>query len=94
VAWAEVWRIGHQVAELDERVGDLDEQRPGAPHGTDPGELEAAAEALLGYYLAGRRTNDEPLAQVEAAWAEYEELTEQQLERAMEGGCFAAAAPT
>jgi hypothetical protein len=84
VARAEVSRIVMQLGVLDERLRELDEQRPGAPRGADPGELEAAAGALLGYSLAGRRTDDELLAQVEAAWAEYEELTEQQLERAME----------
>jgi hypothetical protein len=83
VARAEVWRIGQQLGALDERLR-LDEERPGAPRGADPGELKAAAGALLGYYLAGRRTDDELLGEVEAAWAEYEELTEQELERAMD----------
>jgi len=82
VARAEVWRIGLQLWALDERLRDLDEERPGAPRGADPAELEAAAGALLGYYLAGRRTDDELLAQVEAAWGAYEELFEQQVERA------------
>lgn len=84
LARAEVWRIGQQLGALDERLCDLDEERPGAPRGADPGELEAAAAVLLGYYLAGRRTDDELLGEVEAAWAEYEELTEQQLERDMD----------
>jgi hypothetical protein len=84
VARAEVWRIGQQLGALDERLCDLDEERPGAPGGADLGEVEAAAGALLGYYLAGRRTDDELLGEVEAAWAEYEELTEQELERAMD----------
>jgi hypothetical protein len=81
VARAEVWRIGHQLGALDERLRDLDEERPGAPRGADPGEVEAAAGALLGYYLAGRQTDDELLGEVEAAGAEYEDLTEQELER-------------
>jgi hypothetical protein len=81
VARAEIWRIVMQLGELDERLRDPDEQRPEAPRGADPGELEAAAGALLGFYLAGRRTDDELLAQVEAAWAESEELTEQLVER-------------
>jgi hypothetical protein len=71
-----------QLGVLDERLRDLDEERPGAPRGADPAEVDAAAEALLGYYLAGRRTDDELLAQFEAAWGEYEELFEQQVERA------------
>lgn len=84
VARAEVWRLGRQLGALDERLR-LDEERPGAPPGADPGELEAAAGVLLGYYLAGRWTDDELLGEVEAAWAEYEELTEQELERDMDG---------
>jgi hypothetical protein len=84
VARAEVWRIGGQLGALDERLRDLDEERRGAPRGADPAELEVAAGVLLGYYLAGRRTDDELLGEVEAAWAEYEELTEQELERGMD----------
>jgi hypothetical protein len=84
VARAEIGRIVLQLGALDERLRDLDETRPGAPGGADPGELEAAAGALLGYYLGGRRTDDALLGEVEVAWAEYEELTEQQLERAMD----------
>jgi hypothetical protein len=82
VARAEVWRIGMQLRELDERLRDPDEERPGAPRGADPGELDAAVAALIRYYLAGRRTDDKLLAQVEAAWAEHEELFEQLVERA------------
>ena len=84
VARAEVGRIVLQLGALDERLR-LDEERAGAPRGADPDEVEAAAGALVGYYLAGRRTDDELLSEVEAAWASYEELTEQQLERAMGG---------
>jgi hypothetical protein len=84
VARAEVWRIEQQLGGLDERLRDLDEERPGAPRGADPGELEAAAGVLLGYYLAGRWTDDELLGEVEAAWVEYEELMDQQVERAMQ----------
>lgn len=83
VARAEVWRIGQQLGALDERLR-LDEERPGAPGGADPAELEAAGGVLLGYYLAGRWTDDEQLDGVEATWAEYEKLTEQELERAMD----------
>jgi hypothetical protein len=87
VAQAEVVRIVMQLGALDERVrGPLDEARPGAPRGADPGEVQAAAGALLGYYLAGRWTDDELLAEVEAAWAEYEELSERWRRRAMERG--------
>jgi hypothetical protein len=68
VARAEVWRILLQLGALDEPLR-LNEERPGAPPGADPGEVEAAAGALLGYYLGGRRTDDELLGEVEAAWA-------------------------
>jgi hypothetical protein len=88
VAQAEVWRIGHQLGSLDERLRGLDEERSGRPRGADPAELEAAAGVLVGYYVAGRRTDDELLAGVEAAWAECEELTEQRLARATEGRWF------
>lgn len=70
VARAEVMRIGMQLRMLDKRFHEHDE-RPGTPLGADPGELEMATEALVGFYLAGRRTDDELLAQVEVPWAEY-----------------------
>jgi len=93
MARAEVMRI-MQLGELDERLrGPLDDERPGAPRGADPDELEAAAGALIGYYLAGRRTDDELLAEVEAAWAEYEELSEQQLKRATDRNRFGRGRP-
>ena len=39
-------------------------------------EVEAATDALLAYYLADRRTDDELLREVLAEWAEWEELLE------------------
>ena len=57
-----------------------------AAGGADRAELEAAAAALIGYYLAGRRTDDQLLPGVEAAWVECEELYEQQLQRDLERG--------
>jgi hypothetical protein len=84
LARAEVWRIIEQLGMLDERVHRLDSDRPGAPRGADRAELEAAATALIGYYLAGRRTDDQLLRGVQAAWAECEELHEQQLQRELE----------
>jgi hypothetical protein len=85
VAGAEVWRIVQQLTPLDERVRRLDGDRPGAPRGAGAGELAAAAAALVGYYLAGRRTDDELLRDVEAAWAKHEDLAEQR-QRAVERG--------
>jgi hypothetical protein len=41
------------------------------PGGVDRAEVEAAAAALLGYHLAGRRTDDELLGEVVALWAEH-----------------------
>jgi hypothetical protein len=86
LARAEVWRIIEQLGMLDERVHRLGSDRPGAPRGADRAELEAAAAALIGYYLAGRRTEDQLLRGVQAAWAECEELHEQQLQRDLERG--------
>ena len=83
VSRAEVMRIGMQLRMLDGRFDELDE-RPGTARGADPGELEVATGALVGFYLAGRRTDDELLAQVEVAWAEYEEVTQQQFEQAVD----------
>ncbi len=94
VARDEVWRVVGQLWALDDRLHEpLGDERPGAPRGADPGELAAAAGALLGYYLAGRRTDDELLGEVEASWAEFEaswaefeEVTEQQREPAVGRG--------
>jgi hypothetical protein len=85
VAQAEVHRMVQQLGWLDERHRWLDdEERPGVPGGADQAELEAAVAALLGYYLAGRRTDDELLAQVQDAWDEYEGLGHEQVQRARE----------
>jgi hypothetical protein len=86
VARAEVWRIVGQLTPLDERVRRLDGDRPGAPRGADSKELAAAAAALVGYHLAERRTDDELLREVEAAWAEHEDLAEQRRQRGVERG--------
>lgn len=86
VARAEIWRIVHQLTPLDERVRHLDGDRPGAPSGADREEVAAAAAALVGYYLAERWTDDELLREVEAAWAEHEDLAEQWRQRAVGWG--------
>jgi hypothetical protein len=61
LARAEVWQIVEQLGMLDERVHRLDGDRPGAARGADRAELEAAAAALIGYSLAGRRSDDQLL---------------------------------
>jgi hypothetical protein len=73
LARAEVWRMTGQLGSLDERLLALEEDRPGRPPGADRAELEAAAGALAEWYLQGRRTDDELLGEVEAAWAAVEE---------------------
>lgn len=78
VARAEVTRIGFQLSVLDARVRAPDADPPGAPRPADPAELEAAAAALIGYYLAGRHSDDALLGEIEAAWVEHEELLEWQ----------------
>jgi hypothetical protein len=84
VARAEIHRMLVQLSWLDERHRWDDEERPGALGGADPAELPAALAALIGYYLAGRRTDDELLREVMAAWAEYEDLIDEQMQRALE----------
>jgi hypothetical protein len=75
VARAEVDRLGVQLHGLNS-----------AGYGGDGAwrasraELEAATDALLGWYLAGRRSDDELLGEVMAAWAAWEELEQQALE--------------
>jgi hypothetical protein len=94
VARAEVSRIGMQRGVLDERLRDLDQERPGAPRGADPVELDAAAGALIGYYLAGRRTDDELLAQVDAAWSRTRRSPSSSSSAPWTGSALAAAGPT
>jgi cephalosporin-C deacetylase-like acetyl esterase len=48
-------------------------------------ELEAAADALIAYYLADRRTDDPLLREVLAVWAEWEEALEQARGRSFGG---------
>jgi hypothetical protein len=73
VSRAELSRIRSQLWLLDERSP----QRLGlGVSGTRPAdraEFEATASALLAYYLGGRRTGDALLAEVQAAYAAYDE---------------------
>jgi hypothetical protein len=86
VAQAEVFRMVEQLGQLDARERWYEEESPAPPWGADRAELERAAAALLGYYLAGRQTQDELLGEVLAAWTEYERLTHQRAQRVLEEG--------
>jgi len=86
VARAEVSRMVEQLGSLDERMRWRDEEPPGPPRGADRAELEAAAGALIGYYVTGRQTDDELLGEVQTAWAEYEGLIHERLLRGLERG--------
>lgn len=84
-ARVEVGRLVLQLGPLDDPVDWVGRDRPGVPR-VDRAELEAAADALIAYYLADRRTDDELLREALAVWAEYEELTEQVRERFAQRG--------
>ena len=73
---------GHFKRANPPQVGPVQRLIPSA----DRAELETAAAALLGYHLAGRRTQDELLGEVLAAWAEFEGLTHQRAQRVLEEG--------
>jgi hypothetical protein len=70
--------MSEQLGSLDQRLLALEADRPGRPPGADRAELEAAAGALAEWYLQGRRTDDELLGEVEAAWAAVEEAQARQ----------------
>jgi hypothetical protein len=80
VARAELGRIYQQLMAIDQRV-----KPSSAPTATAEAtrrvELGAAAGALLAYHLGGRQTDDALLAEIQAAWAEYEVLGEQRLDQ-------------
>jgi hypothetical protein len=84
-ARVEVGRLVMQLGPLDDPVDWAGHDRLGLPR-VDRTELEAAADALIAYYLAGRVTDDELLGEVLAVWAEWEELHEQAVQRAAERG--------
>jgi hypothetical protein len=74
VAWAEIHRLSLQLLVLGDGLDPADPSRSGLDSGRNRMDLEAAAEALVGYHLAGRRTDDALLGEVLAAWAAVEEL--------------------
>jgi hypothetical protein len=84
-ARVEVGRLVLQLGALDDPVGWAGQDRLGLS-GANRAELEAAADALIGYYLAGRRTDDALLGKALAVWAEWEELQEQAGQRVAERG--------
>ena len=71
-ARVEIGRLVMQLRPLDAPV-DWAGQRRGVPL-VSRAELSKAADALIGFYLADRRTDDELLREVLAKWAELEEL--------------------
>jgi hypothetical protein len=74
-ARVEVGRLVMQLGRLDDPMGWAGHRR-GLPR-VDRAELEAAADALIGYYLACRRTDDALLREALAVWDEWDELLEQ-----------------
>jgi hypothetical protein len=85
IARAEVDRLGVQLVPL----GWAGYDGRGAGRASRA-ELEAATEALLGWYLAGRRSDDGLLGEVMAAWAAVEELDQQALEALRRRGLLGA----
>jgi hypothetical protein len=71
----EVGRLVRQLWPLDDPMDWVGDARSGVL-GVDRAELEAAADALIAYYLADRRTDDARLGEVLAVWAEWEDLLE------------------
>jgi hypothetical protein len=90
VARAELWRIHGQLAAIDARVKVYSAWLATA-EAADRAELAVAAGALLAYHLGGRQTDDALLDQIQAAWAEYEALGEQRMDRML--GRVARGAP-
>jgi hypothetical protein len=69
-----------EVARLVMQLGPLDDPADWAGHRRGLPRVdrdEAAADALIAYYLACRRTDDTLLGEVLAVWAEWDELLEQ-----------------
>jgi hypothetical protein len=84
-ARVEVGRLVLQLGALDDPLELAGHAGAGVPR-VDRAELEAAADALIAYYLAGRQTDDELLREVLAVWAEWEEVNEQAWQRLAQRG--------
>jgi hypothetical protein len=78
VARAEVWRMVHQLMPLDGRIP----SSGGLPRQVTRAEFELAADALLGFYVAGRHTDDPLLEATQEAYGEVEAVSETMLDRA------------
>jgi hypothetical protein len=82
VSRAEVWRMRMQLALIKDGSA-RHEGRPGSSPASRA-QLDAAADALLRYFLRGRQTDDPLLAETQAAYAAYEQLMQQFLEAGAE----------
>jgi hypothetical protein len=86
-AWDEVfWRLAGQLAPMVDRPEFVGLEQTAEPPGANRAELEAAADALLAYSLAGRRTDDQLLAAVLALWDEHEDSMVDTHERLVQQG--------
>jgi hypothetical protein len=85
-AWDEVWRLAGQLGPLVDRPEFVGLEQAAEPPGANRAELEAAADALLAYSLAGRRTDDELLGAVLALWDEHEDSMVDTHERLVQQG--------
>jgi hypothetical protein len=92
-AWDEVRRLEGQLAPLVDLPEWLGLERTAEP-GANRAEWEAAADALLAYSLAGRRTDDELLGAVLVVWAEHEAWTAHADERWVQRGVTSRRAQT
>jgi hypothetical protein len=89
-----VWRLAGQLAPLVDRPQWLGLEPTAEPPGANRAELAAAADALLAYSLAGRRTDDELLAAVLALWDESEDSMVPTHERLVQRGITGRPAQT
>jgi hypothetical protein len=84
VSRAELWRIRVQLGLIKHGLPQHQEAPGRSPPRASRAELEAAADALLRYFLGGRQTKDALLAETQAAYAAYEQLMERSVESGAE----------
>jgi hypothetical protein len=87
VARAEMLRIVKQLLPLDARTRRVGER----PRPVTRAEFELAADALVRFYVSGRRSDDALLRAIEAAYAEVDAASEAMLDR-MHGEAGSASA--